>query len=126
MEIIPVKKSRGEERVVGCVNTYVLSQSGKFRCEAVGQCEASRPWGLCGLGGRWELFSFQERSFKATQPLGQARFANPGLVSVTPETLNVICHNLKSVMRHSRMPKNTLNPKGKQSRLCPWVMLEVP
>lgn len=41
----------------------------------------------------------------------QAMFANPGLGSVTAKTLNVICCYLKSVMRHSRMPKIRLIPK---------------
>lgn len=56
-------------------------------------------------------FCFQERSLNATQILRQAKFANPGLGLVTPETLNAICHYLKSVMRHSRMPKICLTPK---------------
>lgn len=80
--------------------------------------------------GRQES-SASRRGAWTTQRLSQAKLANPGLGSVTPETWNVICCYLKSIMKHSRMPEMCLTPKesnpssalgsGSKSPLDQWT-----
>lgn len=61
-----------------------------------------------------------------TRYRSRPRCANPGLGSVTPKPLNVICHCPKSVRRSSRMPETCLTPKESNPSFALGSCLKAP
>lgn len=80
-------------------------------------CDGWTVFGVEALGllwhGWWDESPLGSRRgiWMQTRYISRPRCANPGLGSVTPKPLNVICHCPKSVRRSSRMPETYLTPK---------------
>lgn len=95
-------------------------------------CDGWAVFSVEALGPLWHgwwdesLLGSRRGIWMQTRYRSRPRCANPGLGSVTPKPLNVICHCPKSVRRSSRMPETCLTPKESNPSFALGSCLKAP